>query len=69
LLDDELETDTMAADDYEVNTMAIAVATVHDRGQRVRAITLNETPRGVIKIHTCADAPPSSPVVNDFEAR
>src|SRR5262245_30875810 len=67
-LDDELETNTMAADDYEVGT-AVALATIHGRGQRVRAITLDETPRGVIEMHTRAGAPPSSPVVNDFEAR
>src|SRR5262245_43246800 len=31
-------------------------------------ITLDETPRGVTKIHTRADAPPSSHVVSTFEA-
>src|SRR5262245_4943035 len=49
--------------------MVAALATNHGRGQPVCAITLDETPSGVIKMHTRADAPPSSPVVNDFEAR
>ena len=69
MLDDELETDTMAADDYEVGNMAAALSTIHGQPLRVRAITLDETPRGVTKMHTSADAPPSSHVVNEFEAR
>jgi hypothetical protein len=68
-VDDEFETDTMAADDYEVGNMAAALATIHGQVQRVRAIALDETPRGVTKMHTRADAPPSSHVVNEFEAR
>jgi hypothetical protein len=48
--------------------MAGALATIHDQGERVRAITLDQTPRGVTKMHTPADAPPSSHVVSAFEA-
>src|SRR5262249_11222762 len=58
--------DTMAADNYEVGHGA---ATIDRRGQRVRAITLNEAPRGIAKMHTRADEPPSSYVVNEFAAR
>jgi hypothetical protein len=37
----------MAADDDEVGDIAAAIAAIHGRGQRMRAITLDETPRGV----------------------
>jgi hypothetical protein len=59
----------MAADDYEVSIMAAALASIHGRCQGVRPITLDETPRGVIKMHARADALPSSPVINESVAR
>jgi len=58
----------MAADDQEVGVKAAAFTTIYGPVQRVRAITLDETPRGVTKMHSRARALPSSPVVNDFEA-
>jgi hypothetical protein len=43
------------------------LAAIHGRRQRVRAVALDETPRGVAKMRTGADAPPISHVVNEFE--
>jgi hypothetical protein len=67
--DDALKADTMTADDYEVGTIAVTHVAMHGRRQRVCAITLDETPRGVAKMHMHADEPPSSHVVNEFVAR
>ena len=59
----------MAADDYEIGNMAAALAAICGRWQRVRAITLDETPSGVAEMHARAGAPPISHVVNELEAR
>jgi len=37
----------MAADDYEIGDIAAAIAAVYGRRQRMRAITLDETPRSL----------------------
>jgi len=37
----------MAADDYEVGDIAAAIAAIHGLRPPMRAITLDETPRGV----------------------
>ena len=58
----------MATNDYEVGNLAATLVAIHGWGQRVCAITLDETPRGVAKMHTPADEPPSSHVVNEFAA-
>jgi hypothetical protein len=46
-----------------------APTTIHDfmTGGRLHAVTQDETPRGVAKIRTRADAPPIFHVVGEFE--
>jgi hypothetical protein len=43
------------------------LAATHVGPQRVRAVALDEAPRGIAKMDTGADAPPMSHVVNEFE--
>jgi hypothetical protein len=50
-----------------IDVRVIAARAIHGRGQRVRAVTLDETPRGAAKMHASADAPPMAYVIGEFE--
>jgi hypothetical protein len=52
----------------DAQVIAALAAIHHGRWRRVGAVTLDETPRGVAKMHPRTDAPPISHVVNEFEA-
>ena len=55
---------SLSAVDAHLTTV---LAAGHRRYRRMRAVTLDETPRGVANMHTRADAPPIFYVVREFE--